>query len=53
MRRIMFDTQIANIKSSEIVTKSLELLNTHSYIKSLSETDEFSSDEMHQFFSIL
>jgi hypothetical protein len=46
----MFDTQIADIESSGIVTKGLELLNTRSDVGSLSETDEFSSDEMHRFF---
>jgi hypothetical protein len=50
MRRIMFDTQIADIESSGIVTKGLELLNTRSDVRSLLETDEFSSDEMHRFF---
>ena len=50
MRRIVFDIQIADIESSGIVTKGLELLNICSDVGSLLKTDEFSSDEMRQFF---
>ncbi|GBC14554.2 hypothetical protein GLOIN_2v1775288 [Rhizophagus irregularis DAOM 181602=DAOM 197198] len=50
MRRLMFDKQIENIISSGIEVKGLELLNSQRTIGSLSVTDEFSSDEMHQFW---
>ncbi|GBC48175.2 hypothetical protein GLOIN_2v1775288 [Rhizophagus irregularis DAOM 181602=DAOM 197198] len=50
MRRLMFDKQIENIISSGIEVKGLELLNSQHTIRSLSVTDEFSSDEMHRFW---
>jgi hypothetical protein len=48
MRRMMFDAQIM-VKGSEIETKGIELLETQPNVGSLSETDEFSSDEMYRF----
>jgi hypothetical protein len=48
MRRMMFDAQIMS-KSSEIETKGIELLETWPNVRSLSATDEFSSDEMYRF----
>src|ERR1043166_10189883 len=50
MRRIMFDSQVDSIiSSSGVEMKGLELLGRRPSIGSLSVTDEFSSDEMHQF----
>ena len=48
MRRMMFDAQIM-VKGSEIEIKGIELLETRPNVRSLSETDEFSSDEIYQF----
>src|SRR5438045_6284695 len=48
MRRMMFDTQIVS-KNSEIETKGIKLLEVRPNVRSLSATDEFSSDEMYQF----
>ena len=49
MRRLMFDGQVAETVNSGIETKGLELLENRPSVGSLSETDEFSSDEMHRF----
>src|ERR1051325_1226956 len=48
MRRMMFDAQII-IESSEIETKGIDLLDNRPNVRSLSATDEFSSDEMYRF----
>jgi hypothetical protein len=51
MRRLMFDIQIDSITSSGgIEVKGLELLNNQPSIGSLSDTDEFSSDEIRRFW---
>src|SRR6266542_1688928 len=49
MRRIMFDAQIEDIKSSGVETKGLELLENRPTVGSLSATDRFSSDEIKRF----
>ncbi|EXX60018.1 hypothetical protein RirG_183740 [Rhizophagus irregularis DAOM 197198w] len=49
MRRLMNDNQIANLISSGIETKGLDLLNNTTVVGSLSETDEFSLDEMRRY----
>ena len=47
----MFDIQIDSITSSGgIEVKGLELLDNQPSIGSLSDTDEFSSDEIHRFW---
>jgi len=46
MRRMMFDAQIM-VKGSEIEMKGIELLETRPNVRSLSETGEFSSDEIY------
>jgi len=47
----MFDSQINSIISSgSIEVKGLELLDNHPSIGSLSDTDQFSTDEIHQFW---
>ena len=43
---MMFDAQIM-VKGSEIEIKGIKLLETRPNVRSLSETDEFSSDEMY------
>src|SRR2546429_9438708 len=48
MRRMIFDAQIM-VKGSEKETKGIKLLETWPNVRSLSETDEFSSDEMYRF----
>ena len=45
----MNDNRINNIICSEVDTKGLELLNTRPSVGSLSETDQFSHDEMSRF----
>jgi hypothetical protein len=51
MRRLMFDSQIDSIISSgSIEVKGLELLDNHPSIGSLSDTDQFSTDEIHRFW---
>ena len=51
MRQLMFDIQINSITSfSSIKVKGLELLDNQPSICSLSDTDEFSSDEIHRFW---
>ena len=49
MRRIMFDAQIEDIKSSGVEIKGFELLENRPTVGSLSATDRFSSDEMRRF----
>jgi hypothetical protein len=49
MRRLMFDNQIDEIVNSGVETKGIELLKDRASVGSLSETDEFSSNEMHRF----
>jgi hypothetical protein len=47
----MFDSQIDSIISSgSIEVKGLELLDNHPSIGSLSDTDQFSTDEIHRFW---
>ena len=48
MQKMIFDEQIMS-KSSEIKTKDIELLEIQLNVRSLSATDEFSSDEMYWF----
>ncbi|CAB4440174.1 unnamed protein product [Rhizophagus irregularis] len=50
MRRLTTDNRISDIKSSGILTKGLELLNDRPAVGSLSEIDQFLSDEMHRFW---
>ena len=50
MRRIMNDNQINNIISSETVTtKGFDILDTRPSVGSISESDEFGSEEMERF----
>ncbi|CAB4421297.1 unnamed protein product [Rhizophagus irregularis] len=49
MWRLMNDNQIANLISSRIETKGLDLLDNTTVVGSLSETDEFSLDEMRRY----
>ena len=50
MRRIMNDNQINNIISSKTAfTKGLNILNPRPLVGSVSENDEFSSEEMKRF----
>ena len=46
MRQLMSDICINGIISSGVNTRGLELLEKRSSVGSLSETDEFSSEEM-------
>jgi hypothetical protein len=50
MRRLMNDNWIETIISSGIQTKGLELLENRPTVGSLSENDQFSSDEMERFW---
>jgi len=50
MRRLMFDNQIRSIINSGVEVKGFELLDNQHSIGSLSATDKFSSEEMHQFW---
>jgi hypothetical protein len=50
MHWLVIDNWISDIKSSGMPTKSLELLNDRTAVSSLSENDQFSSDEMHHFW---
>ena len=50
MRRLMSDICIDGIISSGVNTRGLELLEKRSPVGSLSETDEFSPDEMERFW---
>jgi hypothetical protein len=49
MRRMMTDSHINSIINSSENVKGLELLNKRPSVGSLSETDEFSSDEIERF----
>ena len=49
MRRLIFDNQIDSIISSGVATKGLDLLNRRPSVGSLSDTDQYSSDEMYRF----
>jgi len=49
MRRLMFDNQIDSIISSGVATKGLDLLNRRPSVGSLSDTDQYSSDEIYRF----
>ena len=54
MRRLMNDNHIREISSSvNIRTKGLDLLDNQTVVGSLLEDDEYSSDEMKQFWSNL
>jgi len=46
----MFDNQISNIINSSIEIKGLDLLNNRPSVGSLSKVDQFSADEMQQFW---
>jgi len=50
MRRLMNDSRIADLTNSGIEMKGLDLLNNRPTVGSLSVTDNFSSDEMYQFW---
>ena len=50
MRRLMNDNRIRDVISSGTRTKGLELLKNQSTVGSLSENDQFSSDEMQRFW---
>ena len=45
----MTDFQVDNIISSGIETKGLEIFNSRPTVGSLSDTNEFSTDEMYRF----
>ena len=49
MRRLMAETQINDIISSGLEVKGLELLKNRPSVGSLSDTNEFSTEEMHRF----
>ncbi len=49
MQRLMTDLQVNNIISSGIETKGLEIFNNQPSVGSLSDTNEFSTDEMYRF----
>lgn len=49
MRRITAESQINDIISSDLETKGLELLNNRPSVGSLSDANEFSTDEMYRF----
>ena len=50
MRRIMNDNQISNIISSgSVSTKGFNILDTRPSVGTISENDEFSSEEMERF----
>jgi len=52
MRRLMNDNRIREISSSiNIQTKGLDLIDNRPTVGSLSEDDEYSSDEMDRFWS--
>ena len=50
MRRLMNDNRIETIIGTGIQTKGLELLENRPTVGSLSENDQFSSDEMERFW---
>jgi hypothetical protein len=50
MRRLMNDNRIRDITSSSVSVKGFELLEIRSTVGSLSENDEFTSDEMKRFW---
>lgn len=49
MRRLMVETQINDIISSGLEVKGLELLNNRPSVGSLSDANEFSTEEMYRF----
>ena len=49
MRRLMAELHVNDIISSGSEVKGLKLFNKRSSVGSLSDTDEFSTEEMHQF----
>jgi hypothetical protein len=49
MNRLMTEMQINDIISSGIGTKGLELVDDRPSVGSLSDTNEFSTDEMYRF----
>lgn len=52
MRRLMNDNRIREISSSDCIqTKGLDLLDNRTTVGSLSEVDEYSSDEMERFWA--
>ncbi|EXX66506.1 hypothetical protein RirG_123140 [Rhizophagus irregularis DAOM 197198w] len=50
MHRLMNDNRIRDIITSSAQMKSLELLENHPTVGSLSENDQFASDEMERFW---
>ncbi|GET58963.1 hypothetical protein GLOIN_2v1786477 [Rhizophagus irregularis DAOM 181602=DAOM 197198] len=50
MRRLMNDNRIRDIITSSVQMKGLELLENHPTVGSLSENDQFASDEMERFW---
>ncbi|POG62138.1 hypothetical protein GLOIN_2v1883106, partial [Rhizophagus irregularis DAOM 181602=DAOM 197198] len=50
MHRLMNDNQIRDIITSSAQMKGLELLENHPTVGSLSENDQFASDEMERFW---
>ncbi|CAB4414564.1 unnamed protein product, partial [Rhizophagus irregularis] len=50
MRRLMNDNRIRDIITSSAQMKGLELLENHPTVRSLSENDQFASDEMERFW---
>ncbi|GET57970.1 hypothetical protein GLOIN_2v1775288 [Rhizophagus irregularis DAOM 181602=DAOM 197198] len=50
MRRLMNDNRIRDIITSSAQMKGLELLENHPTVGSLSENDQFASDEMERFW---
>ena len=50
MRRLMNDNRIEAIINSDVQTKGLELLENRPTVGSLSESDQFASDEMERFW---
>ncbi|GET62089.1 hypothetical protein RIR_jg12383.t2 [Rhizophagus irregularis DAOM 181602=DAOM 197198] len=50
MRRLMNDNRIRDIITSSAQMKGLELLKNHPTVGSLSENDQFASDEMERFW---
>ena len=49
MRRLMAEAKVNDIISSGLEIKGLELLNIRSSVGSLSDADDFSTEEMYRF----
>jgi len=50
MRWLMFDSQIDSIINSGVEMKELDLLDNRPSVRSFSTTDQFSSNEIYQFW---